>query len=241
MSLYSNTLDLSTEGADFIRHLPLFKPLNQQALCQVAEYMQKRAFAPGVILFHQDMPGMMLYIIESGWIRLFSLGRTGQELTLSILGPGDICGELSTMDNKYHAATAITLAPAVMWLLPRNELDNLLDRYPAVTRAMAQILVARIRATINHAEAMTFQDVLGRLAYEILYLADRHGEPDREEIAIQVPLTQADLASMVGATRESVNKALATLRSQELVKMIDSRLVVMHVPGLRQILNERGR
>jgi CRP-like cAMP-binding protein len=241
MSLYSNTLDLSSEGAEFIRTLPLFKPLNQQQLCQVAERLQKRSFAPGVILFHQDMPGMMLYLIETGWIRLFSLGRTGQELTLSILGPGDICGELSSMDNKYHATTAITMAPAVLWLLPRSELNELLNRFPAVAQAMAQILVTRIRAIINHAEAMTFQDVLGRLAYEILYLAERHGETNGEGIAIRVPLTQADLASMVGATRESVNKALAALRSQELVKMIDSRLVVMHTPGLRQILNERGR
>jgi CRP-like cAMP-binding protein len=133
------------------------------------------------------------------------------------------------------------MAPAVLWLLPRSELNELLNRFPAVAQAMAQILVTRIRAIINHAEAMTFQDVLGRLAYEILYLAERHGETNGEGIAIRVPLTQADLASMVGATRESVNKALAALRSQELVKMIDSRLVVMHTPGLRQILNERGR
>jgi CRP-like cAMP-binding protein len=241
MSLYSKTLDLSTEGADFIQTLPLFTSLNRQQLCQIAERLQKRSFAPGIVLFHQDMPGMMLYMVESGWIRLFSLGRTGQELTLSVLGPGDICGELSSMDNLQHAATAITLAPAVLWLLPRNELNELLNRYPGVARAMAQILVARIRSTINHAEAMTFQDVLGRLAYELLYLADRHGEKEGDGIAIRVPLTQADLASMVGATRESVNKALSALRSQELIKMIDSRLVVIHTPGLKQILNERGR
>jgi CRP-like cAMP-binding protein len=187
------------------------------------------------------MPGLTLYLVESGWVRVFSIGRTGQELTLSIFGPGDVFGELSILDHKHHSATAITLAPTLVWLLPRADLEEFLDRYPSVNQAMMNLLVARVRSVIRQAEAMTFQDIQGRLAYELLYLAERHGEQAGAEIEIGIPLTQGDLATMVGATRESVNKALASLRARDLIKLESNRFTVVSLEGLRRILHERGR
>jgi CRP-like cAMP-binding protein len=241
MSLYSNILNPAPEAEVFIQDLPLFASLTGEQRAQVAAHLQRRSFAPGVILFHQDMPGLTLYMVEAGWVRIFSLGRTGQELTLGICGAREVFGELSILDAKHHSATAVTLTNATIWLLPRSHLEDLLARFPAISRAMMQILVRRIRATINHAEAMTFQDVQGRLAYEILTLAERYGRRVGQAIEVDIPLTQGDLATMVGATRESVNKALAALRSQELVKMANSNLVVLDLDGLRCIIQERGR
>jgi CRP-like cAMP-binding protein len=182
-----------------------------------------------------------MYLIEEGWVRIYSIGQSGQELTHSIFGPGDVFGELSLLDQKHHSATAVTLAPAVVWLLPRSELYDCMERYPSVHLALLQLLVTRVRALVAHSEAMTFQDVQGRLAYELLYLAERHGVPAGEEIQIKIPLTQGDLATMVGASRESVNKALAALRSRDLVRISGSYFSVGDLEGLRRILFERGR
>lgn len=90
-------------------------------------------------------------------------------------------------------------------------IEEFLERYPGITRAMIQILVAWVRSTTHHVEAMTFQDVQGRLAYEMLNLAVRHGRGTDDVIEIDIPLTQGDLATIVGATRESVNKAFSAL------------------------------
>ncbi|HZD57398.1 MAG TPA: Crp/Fnr family transcriptional regulator [Anaerolineales bacterium] len=241
MSLYSSTLDLSEEAGSFLERLPLFSCLSQDQLAEIADRMRQRTFAPGVILFHQDMPGMMLYLIEDGWIRAFSIGRTGQELTLDVFGPGDLFGVLSSLDNNYHSATAITLTRTVVWMISRTDLEAILEQYPPVTKALLGILVKRMRAYINHAEAMTFQDVQGRLAYEILSLAERHGHAQGDAIDIRIPLTQGDLATMVGATRESVNKALMALRAQSLVTMDGTQLSVCNSSGLRNVVFERGR
>ena len=97
MSLYSNIGDVPQDAAAFLDSLPLFAGLSHDQLSEVAGRMKRRSFAPGVTLYHQDMPGLMLYMIEEGSVRLFSIGRTGQELTLGIFGEGEIFGELSNI------------------------------------------------------------------------------------------------------------------------------------------------
>jgi len=241
MSLYSNIPSAPPGAHEFLSTLSLFADLDKEQLEQISMRIQRRTFAPGVTLFHQDMPGTMMYMIETGNVRVISIGRTGQELTLNVLGPGEIFGELSILDGEQRSATALTLDHTVVWLVSQSDLKEFMVNYPSVNQAMIQILVERVRATARRLEAMTFQDVLGRLAYELLSLAERSGKPCKEGVEITVPLTQVELATMVGATRESVNKAVSVLRVQNLVDVDGTRWFLLDPAGLQHILHERGR
>jgi CRP-like cAMP-binding protein len=241
MSLYSQTHSSRHQPVEFLKRLPLFKSLGEEELARIAETLQRREFAAGVTLFHQDMPGMMLYMIETGCVRIFSLGRTGQELTFEIFGSTDVFGELSVLDDKHHSASAITIQPSVIWLMPRSKLDQLLGEHPRIAMEMIRILVNRIRSRAQYTEAMTFQDVQGRVAYVLVNLAERFGVNTDDGLEITLPLTQVDLGTMIGVTRESVNKALATLRGEDLVKLDGSRLFIHSIPGLRKMIMDRGR
>ena len=235
---------LGHRGVDVVvRHMiadAVGRPAQRQ-LAQIARRVQRRTFAMGVTLFHQDMPGTMMYMIESGSVRVISIGRTGQELTLNVLGPGDLFGELSILDGQHRSATAITLAPTVAWLLSQADLKEFMVKFPPVNQAMIDVLVDRVRSTARRLEAMTFQDVLGRLAFELLSLAERSGQPHEQGIEITIPLTQVDLATMVGATRESVNKSVAILRSRGLIDVDGTTWYLLDPAGMQQILYERGR
>jgi CRP-like cAMP-binding protein len=241
MSLYSNIPSAPAGAEDFLRGLPLFVGLDQEQIEKVAERIHRREFALGVTLFHQDMPGTMMYMIESGSVRVVSIGRTGLELTLNVLGPGEIFGDLSILDGQQRSATAITLAPTVTWLLSQTDLMKFMNDYPLVNQAMIQLLVDRVRVTARRLEAMTFQDVMGRLAFELLSLADRSGQSSERGLEITIPLTQVDLATMVGATRESVNKAVSILRTRKLIDFDGTSWFIQDSDGLLQILYERGR
>ena len=241
MSLYSDINQVRPKPADFLKSLPLFAGLNPEQCRAIEACLQRRSYATGVTLFHQDMPGSSLYLIEEGCVRVFVLGRTGIEITLNVLGRGDVFGELALLDNHPHSATALTLEPCVVWLLARSDLEELLVRYPAIARALLGILVERVRAVTHLIEAMAFQDVQGRLAYRILLLAEHHGCLSPEGIEIAVPLTQGELATMVGASRESVNKALMVLRSDEMIRIEGSHITVLNSEGLQKMIFERGR
>lgn len=241
MSLYSDISQTYSKAPDFLKRVKLFHGLDQ-AQCRIIESrLQRRSYAAGVTLFHQDMPGGSLYLIEEGCVRVVILGRTGIEITINVLGPGDVFGELALLDKQPHSATALTIEPCVVWLLARSDIEEFLLSYPQITHALLEILVERVRNVTHLLEAMAFQDVQGRLAYRILFLAEHHGSRCPEGTEIVVPLTQAELATMVGASRESVNKALMVLRSNALIKVDGSHITVVNEKGLQKLIFERGR
>ncbi|MBE0411680.1 MAG: Crp/Fnr family transcriptional regulator [Anaerolineales bacterium] len=242
MTLYSSTLNITPGKEALIDKFPFFTALPPKQISRLVSHIQPRSFAPGVILFHQDMPGSrLLYMIVSGWVRVYSIGRTGQELTHTILGCGEILGELSLLDHKNHSATALSITQTEVWLLPGTDFEEMLERYPKVSKALVNVLVQRLRSAINHAESLVFQDVLGCLAYEILYLAEHHGKMVGDTYELGFPLTQNELATLVGATRESVNKALSALRAKNLVNLDCASIIVLNPAGLKRVAYERGR
>lgn len=241
MSLYSTVPDPESDPGRFVKKISLFNHLPDDDLQPVVQSLQRRQFAANVTLFHQDMPGIMLYMIESGHTRIFSLGRTGQELTFEIFGPGDIFGELSILDEKPHSASAITLSPSVIWMAPKRVIDQLLNDHPEVGKEMIRVLVRRVRSRARYAEAMTFQDVQGRVAYTLLNLAEQFGSAGEEGLEIELPLTQVDISAIIGVTRESVNKALVHLRANDMVKIEGTRITLLKPGALRMILQARGR
>lgn len=241
MKSHSLDSDPLQEALEFLNRLPLFEGLDQAALLDLASRMQCRTFGTGVTLFHQDMPGMLLYILAEGHVRIYSIGHTAQEFTYHICGPREVFGELSLLDDGYHSATCMTMTPVKTWLLSKDQLMDILQKYPMVSLRLMRILASRVRSTTRKAEAMAFQDVQGRLAYEILNLARKYGEQTEQGVVISFPLNQNDLASMIGATRESVNKALSLFRTQGMVKLSGSNVVMTDQLSLERTLRERGR
>jgi CRP/FNR family transcriptional regulator/CRP/FNR family cyclic AMP-dependent transcriptional regulator len=241
MSLYSNLPDSTEDAVSLLRSVTLFGSLKDGELEFAAGQLRRRAYGPGVTLFHQGMPGSTLYVIAEGSVRVFAVGLTGQEHTFTTFGPGNFFGELSVIDGLPRTASAITLDHSVLWLMARESFGRLLDDSPAFCRAVVENLAGRIRRSATHVESIIFQDVLGRVAFEVLNLADRHGRRADGVIEIDMPLTQSDLATIVGATRESVNKALATLRKQGLLEMEGTQLQVLDPDKLMELVGRRGR
>jgi CRP-like cAMP-binding protein len=241
MSLYSSLPASAEDAVALLRTVSLFQTLTDDELKQTAAELRRRTFGPGVTLFHQGMPGSSLYTIEKGSVRVFAVGLTGQEHTFTTFGPGSFFGELSLIDGQPRTASAITLDQSVLWLMSREAFQGLLEDCPGLCRSVVKILAGRIRRSATHVESIIFQDVLGRVAFEVLNLADRHGRAIEDGIEIEMPLTQSDLATIVGATRESVNKALATLRKQGLLEMEGTRLQVLDAEKLMELVGRRGR
>lgn len=242
MSLYSRLDNNRHVTSDYLRTIPLFKPLTDGQMAEVVPLLHPRTYAPAVTLFHQGMPGTTLYLIEEGRVRLSSVGHNGHEHTLAIYGPGDIFGELTMLDGLPRSASAITITTTAVWMLSKPDFDRLMEQFPPMARAMNRILASRLRASATHVEAIIFQDVIGRLAYELFNLSQHHGRQDSDSdgIVIDMPLTQADLGSIIGATRESVNKALATLRSRQLIQVEGTQIVVLNPMELQKMLVGRN-
>ena len=219
---------------DLLRSISLFSGLSDAELEVLAGRLGKRTFGKGVIIFHKDSPGDTTYIIESGKVRIFVLSEAGQEISVRVFGIGEVFGELSMLDGLPRSAGAMTMEETHVLTLQREDFQELLDAYPHMAKGIVATLTARVRYTTQYAENLTFLDVEGRVAQRLLELADQHGVQTADGTEIALPLTQSDLASLVGATRERVNKVLAVFRNQGLIQLDAERIIVRDRRGLKR-------
>ena len=218
---------------ELLRKAPLFAGLHPDALDGLAAQLRRRTFKRGTMIFHKDQAGDALYVIESGRVRIFLPTESGTELTVEVSGPGDVFGELSLLDGRPRSASAETLEDTAAFTLTRDEFKAHLTATPQLAVALIELLSTRLRHVTEYAESLAHLDVHARLARTLLEMADRYGVK-RNGIEIDFDLTQADLATMVGATRERVNRALAAFRAQGLLELRGRKIALLDPTRLRQ-------
>jgi CRP/FNR family cyclic AMP-dependent transcriptional regulator len=218
---------------DLLRNVPLFAGLSDQDLDALAGSLGKRTFAKNMIIFHQGSLGQTLYIVESGKVRIFLLSESGQETTLNIYGAGDVFGEFSLLDGLPRSAGAVAMEKTVTLTLSREDFSRHLEACPKMALSIMQLLTLRLRFTTAQAESLAFLDVYGRVAMRLLDLAGRYGT-EKGSIELDLHLTQAELATWVAATRESVNKVLGAFRDQGLIAVEGQTITILDPEGLRK-------
>ncbi len=209
-----------------MRKAPLFAALDDDAAKALMESMTASRLERGDILFHEGDRGDRLYVIGEGKIKLGLTSIDGRENLLAILGPGEMFGELSLFDPGPRTVTATVVAETQIISLSHEDLNSFLARRPAVATKMLAALARRLRRTNEALSDLVFTDVPGRVAKALLDLSSRFGRVSEEGILVAHDLTQEELAQLVGASRETVNKALADFATRGWIKL-EARAVVL--------------
>ena len=214
-----------------LRDSYLFERAEEDALAAIARHLRRRRFRRGETIFHQGDPGDSLHIVSSGAVKIVLPSLEGEEAIIATLRSGDFFGELALLDGAPRSATAIALEPTETSTLPRQAFLNMLDQDKALRESLLAGLAREIRRVTTHVEELHFLDLAGRLASRLARLA-RDAEPEATEVRLDWPYTQSDLASMIGGTRQSVNKLLSDLADRELVIIEKDTLIIPDVEAL---------
>jgi CRP/FNR family cyclic AMP-dependent transcriptional regulator len=226
--------------ANLLKEIPLFTGLNETDLSELETHLVYRHYPKNQIIFHKGDEGSNLYIIKKGSARVILPSPQGEEVILAILTAGEIIGELSFIDGKNRSATVEVLEDTEMLLLSRHDFFNFLSkRFDAVLRILA-ILTQRLRETDNLIEEAYFLDITSRVARKIISLGKQFGINEHGVIKINIRITQSNLAAMVGASRESVNKQIRVFKQKGLVSMDKGYLEILdHVRLARRARTDR--
>jgi CRP-like cAMP-binding protein len=193
-------------------------------------------FKRGQALFTERDRGERVFVIEGGRVLVSCVATNGRELVLNICGPGELLGEVSALDGEPHSATATALDEAHVTVCAVSVLLSAVDR-PAAAREVNRMLAARLRQADRKRLEFAALDTLGRVAWRVLELIDRFGEPDGDGTAIDMLLSQEQLASWCGASREATVKSLTRLRTLGIVTTGRQRIVVSDPAALRRLAN----
>lgn len=218
-----------------LRKVSLFDQLADQELQAVAARLGRVTFGRNVFIYHMGSPGRILYIIEVGKVRTFAANHMGQEVSIDVHSTGEVFGELAPLDGLPRDTGAVTLELTIVLTLRQEELRWLLNTHPQAAGNLLHILGTRLRYATAYATRLAFLDVGGRVAAWLLDLADRYGVPQESGTAIDLRLTQTELASAVASSRESVNKILGTLRAHGLIQVKDQLITLLDRQGLQKM------
>jgi CRP/FNR family transcriptional regulator, cyclic AMP receptor protein len=219
--------------AETLAEVPFFAGLDGASLERVGRGMRTRRFRRGEVIFHQGDPGDALFIVTSGVIKIMLPSDSGEEAILATLRPGDVFGELALLDGAPRSATATALEATETVILPREQFRELLAAEPAIRDALLASIAGELRRLTNHVEELHFLDITGRLASRLARIAGDAGarQPDGT-IRLRAPLTQGDLAAMIGCTRQSVNKLLGMFTDDGLIRLERDSIVILDLEGL---------
>jgi CRP/FNR family transcriptional regulator, cyclic AMP receptor protein len=197
---------------ELLASIPLFEGLSSSDLDIVSQRVRPRRYKENDTIFHKDDPGVALYVIVEGKVKIHNETPEGSDCIICILSESDFFGDLAMIDGGPRSADATTLEPSELLMLTRDDLLDIVERYPRIMRCLLVTIAGRLRRTTDLLVKTTTLDVNGRLALQLVWLAEQHGRVTPNGIRIDLHLTQTDLGNLVGASRESVNKVLGYFR-----------------------------
>jgi len=217
-----------------INRAPLFAALDAEAAVALRASMSEVRARKGQVFFVEGEPGDRLYVIAEGKVTLGHSASDGRETLLAVLGPGEMFGELSLFDPGRRTATATALTDAVVLGLGRDSLRPWLTGRPEVAEKLLQALAQRLRRTEDAMADLVFSDVPGRVAKALLELSDKFGVFRDGELFVEHDMTQEELAQLVGASRETVNKALAEFVNRAWLRVEQRSVTILDVERLQR-------
>lgn len=219
--------------AIYLKQVSIFNGLNDEELHDLISVAKKRVFRSGEVIFHRDDPGQVLYIIKEGKVKICLISPDGQEISLVVFGKGEYFGEFALLDGLPRSADAIALEKVESYTLQRSDFHNVIMKHPRIAIQIMEILCERLRRTDQQVEDLIVLDVYGRVAKKLLELAETHGTKQEDGILINVRLTQQELAAMVGASRESVNKVLGYFTDKQYITKDKHKITLHRIADLK--------
>jgi CRP-like cAMP-binding protein len=215
----------------------LFQGVSPEDADALAGSFKVAEISRGTVLFTEGEMGDSLYIVLSGKVKLGRRSSDGRENLVAVMGPSDQFGELSLFDPGPRTATAVAVTDARVAVLPKEALVQWVSQRPEIGLQLVRVIARRLRRTNTMLADLIFVDVPGRVAKQLLQLAQRFGAVEGGQLRVTHDLTQEELAQLVGASRETVNKALADFASRGWLRLEGKSVLILD----RERLARRAR
>ncbi len=226
---------MQTESeAVYLKQVPLFAGLEDEDIRELMSVAKRRTFRSGEVIFHREDPGQVLYVIKEGKVKISLISPDGQEISLVVFGKGECFGEIAILDGLPRSADAIAMEKVECYTLQRSDFHKAIMKNPKIAIQVMEVLSKRLRSTDQMVEDLIFLDVYGRVAKKLLELADTHGTKVENGIRIDVRLTQQELASMVGSSRESVNKVMGYFTDKNFISTDKHKITLHRIADLKR-------
>ena len=221
-----------------LKQIPLFGTFQPADHEQLAGLLRRRNLKKGDVLFRKGDEGTALYIIIKGRMKITVPSKLGDEITLAILSPDDFFGEMALLDSLPRSADATAVEETLLYVLNRSDFLSFLIHNENAVRSILYALSSRLRKTDDFLTEVCFLNISARLARRLLEMSESlvHENNHGSSIKLELKLTQKDLASLLGTTRETINRELKILRDRGIVSTSRNLITIHNLELLKRCI-----
>jgi len=231
-----------------LKEMEVFSGVRDNDLSTILEDFRLREYQRDDLIFRQGDESRQVYFVLKGKVRVYRISPSGSETSIDIFSTHDVIGELAALDNQPRSATAKAITPVSLLSMAQDSFTHHLESTPGLALGLARVLSHKLRWTSAYAESIAQFDAAGRLLHIILLNNERYGEPvpadaqgvqkagARKQSVVNIGLNQTDLASMIGARREWVNRILSDWRKRGLLEFENGVITIL---DLQRVVEER--
>ena len=211
---------------EVLEQVEIFRDLTEGELAEIGAIVKEESYPRDGLIFFEGEVGRGLFFIKTGQVKVSRLGQDGKEHILHIFGPGDVFGEVMLFDDGLCPATALALVPTTVGIIEKQAMEDLVAKHPHVALKIIGLLTRRLRLLQEKVRSLALLDTAGRVAGYLWRLAKEQGERVPQGIEVEMPVTHAELAALVGSTRETANRVLRQFRAEGIIDFHRRRLLI---------------
>jgi CRP/FNR family transcriptional regulator, cyclic AMP receptor protein len=220
---------MTTTTADFLATVPLFTGLDRTELQRFGELTREKFYPKGSVILFENDPGDSLFVVRQGRVKVVLIGEDGREVILGVLGVSEHFGELALIDDRPRSAHVIAMDDSHLLVLRREDFRKRVESSPAVAWSLLTELSRRLRRADEKIGGLVLLDVPGRIARLLLDLSEESGAD-----TIEKALTHQTIAQMIGASRETVSRAMKEFQDANWVTIERRRITLADRRALEQ-------
>jgi CRP/FNR family transcriptional regulator len=223
------------DGAELLRANPIFAGLPPRELAALAAAARDVTYRPREYVFEEGDEAAAFCIVKRGHVKIVRHAKSGKDVILELLGPGEAFGGVAVIERRPYPASAQTTEPSVITKIPQDVIVGVAERHPSVVREMALMIGRRLRAAHESVTSLASAPVEARLAAALVRLAEREGVRAGDRITLPFQLTRQSLADMTGTTVESAIRVLSRWQRDGVIAEESGHLVLPDLDAVRAL------
>jgi CRP/FNR family transcriptional regulator len=201
-----------------VKEVPFFSLLTEEELNLINKIAGEKEFKKGEYIFFEGEAGDKFFIIKDGQVKLTKMIKNGDEQILNIFSNNDIIAEIVAFDKGNYPASAVTMTDTGVIIFDQSELENLILKHPSIGVKLLREMSGRLRRAQQNVRDLALKDSSARVAGLLIFLAEKYGKKKKNKVVLDISLTQQELASMIGSSRETVSRVLGKFENEGLIK-----------------------
>jgi len=217
----------------YLQKIRLFNEMSREEMEELARTARMEAIKKKTVIFLPGDPSRQVYLLKEGRVKISRVSEEGREVTLALLEPGEIFGELEALDDSPRDTLAEALDDTQLCIIQKERFVALIRQKPELSFRLTKLIGFRMRRIESRIEELVFRDVPARLAHLLIQLSKDHGKGMPEGVSLQIKLTHQEMANLIGSIRETVSAILGEWKKEGLIAM-EGRRIILRRPDLLQ-------